>query len=506
MSARSSRYFAALWVPKFQLQAALRNTPIPPHEPVALLDCDEEGHLLSEENKSRVLHANEVAEKYHVSSGMTPSQAQARCVTLRLLRRHPETEAEVHQLLMDCAVSWTPDYESSQPGLCVLDLSQVRDVASRAAVCGQEMWQWLKSWGLHAQVGLAPHPDLACLAARAAQPVLALESTPENEDELLKRLPITALQPSAAIAKVLALWGVTTLAQFAALQREDIASRLGVEGALLWDVAKGGRERLLKLVRPPADFRETFEFEHPVEMMEPLLFMLRRMLNELCRRLADLWLVASAARLELRFEDGQTYERTLRVAEATRDAELLLRVLHTHLEGRNASAPIVALTLELMPVRPSNLQTQLFERRLRDPNQFSETLARLEALLGHGNVGRVELLPSRRPDAFAVTNFLETKTAAPSQPPERLAYGLPLWRFRPPVFVDVILDKGRPSVIHAPAGCQTITEARGPWLMSGDWWDKHRWTREVWEVITENGALFQLASEPEGWVLDGTFA
>lgn len=61
-------------------------------------------------------------------------------------------------------------------------------------------------------------------------------------------------------------------------------------------------------------------------------------------------------------------------------------------------------------------------------------------------------------------------------------------------------------MIHAPAGSQAITEAKGPWLMSGDWWDRHGWAREVWEVSTVNGALYQLAWEKNGgWVLDGTF-
>ena len=364
--------------------------------------------------------------------------------------------------------------------------------------------------GLEGRIGLASHPDLACLAARAARPVLVLRETLGKEEDLLAQLPMGALQPSAAIAQVLALWGVETLAQFAALRRDDIAARLGVEGGLLWDVVRGGRERLLRLVRLPADFAERFEFEHPVEMMEPLLFMLRRMLGDLCQCLANVWLVASAMRLGLRFEDQQIYEKTLRVAEPTRDADLLLRVLHTHLEGRSASAPIVEVSVELTPVRPANLQTNLFERRLRDPNQFSETLARLEALLGRGNVGRVELLPSRRPDAFAVVSYLEGASQRSTVNGQRLEqgkrHGLPLWRFRPPQAVEVVVRDGRPEIIHAPAGSQAIMEAKGPWLMSGDWWDRHGWAREVWEVSMVNGALYQLAWEKSGgWVLDGTF-
>lgn len=583
MSARNNpSFFAALWLPQFQLQAVLRGKDAITHAsslcgpagilpagfdaydsnarrqdacgtaqpgwlsyqnlPIAVLDCEEQSTSETEKNKCLVLHANEAAQRHHVAAGMTPSQAQARCVALKILCRSAEAETAAHQLLLECAGQWTPDYESSQPGVCVLDLSHVRDAAKQAESFGHQMRQWLEGAGLEGRIGLASHPDLACLAARAANRVLVLWEASGSEEDLLAQLPMAALQPSAAIAQVLALWGVESLAQFAALRREDIAARLGAEGALLWDVVRGGRERLLRLVRPPADFAERFEFEHPVEMMEPLLFVLRRMLGDLCQYLANAWLVASAMRLRLLFEDQQVYEKTLRVAEPTRDADLLLRVLHTHLEGRSASAPIVEVGVELMAVRPVNLQTNLFERRLRDPNQFSETLARLEALLGRGNVGRVELLPSRRPDAFAVVNYLEgvngqrldrgqrstvngqvseygTRSRAerdrlrscPKGEPEwrvnmSKPCGLPLWRFRPPQVVEVVVRDGRPEMIHAPAGSQAITEAKGPWLMSGDWWDRHGWAREVWEVSTVNGALYQLAWEKNGgWVLDGTF-
>jgi len=62
--------------------------------------------------------------------------------------------------------------------------------------------------------------------------------------------------------------------------------------------------------------------------------------------------------------------------------------------------------LSLTPVCPAHQQTQLFERSLRDPNRLAETLAQQEAMLGIGKVGRVQLLPSRRVDAFTLVNCL----------------------------------------------------------------------------------------------------
>ena len=171
-------------------------------------------------------------------------------------------------------------------------------------------------------------------------------------------------------------------------------------------MAAGGRERLLRLFRPASRYREEMELEHGVESLEPLLFLLRRMLDVLCLRLAESWLVAAAMKLELGFDDKQRREASLRIAEPTRDVDLLLRLLHTHMEGVTAPAPIICIALELTPTRPAGSQMHIFERGMRDPNRFAETLAQIEAVVGSGNAGRVKLLPTRALDAFEMGAFL----------------------------------------------------------------------------------------------------
>src|SRR5437879_13357464 len=80
---------------------------------------------------------------------------------------------------------------------------------------------------------------------------------------------------------ILHKWGIHTLGQLAALDREEIRTRLGPEAVRLWERANGTATRLLKFVLPPETFEESFEFEHEIETAEPLLFMLRRFLEQL---------------------------------------------------------------------------------------------------------------------------------------------------------------------------------------------------------------------------------
>jgi protein ImuB len=491
---------AALWLPRFQLQAALRAPP-------AGMDCKALVALLDEpagaRHAAQVLHACEMAERQGVRAGMTATQAQARCPSLILLRRDAALESAAQQTLLQCAAQWTPHYETTLPGCAVLDLRRSRDVTGREESHGRDMLAWLSSHAMDARVGFAANADLAMLAARATSSVLVLRDA-RDEARFLHQLPVASLRPSADSQQVLELWGVRTLGELIRLPRADVTARLGQEGRLLWDMAAGGRQRLLKLVRPTMSFRDELELEHAIECLEPLLFLLRRLLQGLCERLADVWLVAAAMQLTLRFDDRTEHQRELHVAEPARDPGLLLRVLETHLGGLSAAAPIRYVALEIRPVTPLGNQGQLFERALRDPNRFAETLTQLEALLGTGHVGKARLLPSRRTDAFTVTAFREP-SSTDSTTIVPTPTGLPLRRLRPSPRVQVKLAHGSPDRFHHDRQWHDIAKAEGPWLLSGDWWDATlRWDKEVWTVATHDGVLYQLARQNEVWLLEGT--
>src|SRR6059058_4914510 len=103
------------------------------------------------------------------------------------------------------------------------------------------------------------------------------------------------------ILGILHKWGVHTLGQFAVLDREQLGARLGPEVIQMWERANGQSNRVLKLIRPPESFEESFEFENEIETAEPLLFMLRRFLEQLAVRLHAIYLVAKELTLQITF-------------------------------------------------------------------------------------------------------------------------------------------------------------------------------------------------------------
>src|SRR6184192_1314760 len=214
------------------------------------------------------------------------------------------------------------------------------------------------------------------------------------------------------ILEILHKWGIHTLGQLAALDKEDLAARLGLEAVRMWERANGQSNRPLKLVRQAESFEESFEFENEIETAEPILFMLRRFLQQFFFRLSAIYLVAKELRLQITFSNKQHYERCFKIPQPTNDVDLLFQMLHTHLENFKSEYPITAVSLEAKPTKASQQQFGLFEIPLRDPNQLYETLARLVALLGSDRVGTPVLEETHRPDAFRMEPFVWELTSA----------------------------------------------------------------------------------------------
>src|SRR5882724_10624357 len=259
------------------------------------------------------------------------------------------------------------------------------------------------------------------------------------------------------ILTILHKWGIHTLGQFAALDREQLGARLGPEAVRMWERANGQSNRVLKLIRPPESFEESFEFENDIETAESLLFMLRRFLEQLAVQLSGIYLVTKELTLRITFTDKQIYEHIFKIPQPTNNVDLLFRMLHTHLENFKSEYPIVAVALNAQPIKPAIEQFGLFETTLRNPHQLSETLARLTGLLGTDRVGTPVLEETHRADAFRMEPFCwgqndEIRMSNDEGSPEKMELRqsgsdrprtVALRRFRPPAATSIFVSENK---------------------------------------------------------------
>ena len=308
------------------------------------------------------------------------------------------------------------------------------------------------------------------------------------------------------IFAILHKWGIHTLGQLAALDKQQLGARLGPDAVRMWERANGQSNRLLKLVRPPESFEERFEFENEIETAEPLLFILRRFLEQLAVRLRAIYLVAKELTLQITFANKQVYERVFKIPQPTNDVDLLFRMLQTYLENFKSEYPIVAVALSAQPIKPAREQFGLFETTLRNPHQLSETLARLSALLGADQVGTPMLEKTHRPDAFRMEPFAWEVGAIDLNRPQRTAFlKLALRRFRPAVSASVLVDGDTPAHLRSAEICGKVIEQQGPYLISGNWWGGKPWACVEWDLQLENRELVRAHEADGSWKIDGVY-
>ena len=490
--------FAVLHIPDFALQALLRHEPESWDLPVVMVD--------PAQATPRVLQMTRAARHAGVTEGLTPVQALARCRGVILRHRSPSQEAAATDAVLQCVSAFSPYLETTAPGTITVDGRALTALKNAGAEALEAWADRLAAAGaalqLRVRVGTGPTPTVACHAARWSEAVRVVT----DPVAFIASLPVAALDPSDDVRDILQKWGIQRIGELLALGQAEVADRLGLEALALFAAASPTALRPLRLVRPEERFEEAFEFATEVETLEPVLFVLRRFVDQLERRLEAAGKAAERLVLRIQLEDAAPIRRELRVPEPTRRADVLFRMLQTDLEPLRTESRVAGLQLTLDPVRPSQRQFGLFEAALKDPHQFQETLAQLAALVGSDRVGSPIRNSSHQPDAFRMVppSFDSARTPG-SQRIAEILRATPMRRLRPgiPATVESAGPGTPPSALRSTVASARIRVVLGPSRSSGHWWEPTAWEREEWEVETQDGKVLRLNRDAAGWIVEG---
>jgi len=333
-----------------------------------------------------------------------------------------------------------------------------------------------------------------------------------------------ARQRAAQALDVLRRWGIRTLAQLASLPADELATRLGPLGSRWQHAARG--EDLAPLVPLVHDepFLASLDLEWPVEGLEPLSFVLGRVLEPLALRLERADRGAAVLTTELHLTTREVHTRTLQLPAPMRDPKTLRTLILLDLESHPPAASIDRVVVRVEPTPGRIVQWSLIERAQPSPEQVSTLLARLGALMGESHVGSPALVDSWRPGAFAMRAFSVPGAPSP-QPPASSPCAVAFRRFRLPVPARVTVKDGRPIRLtpdRRGVSGGAIVESAGPWRTSGHWWDQPptaaataagpssratAWDRDEWDVLLADGVACRVYLERDvgQWFVEGTF-
>jgi len=401
-------------------------------------------------------------------------------------------------VLVACAEHFSPLIEETSPDTVVFDIRGLQRIFGTPEQIAAEIQCRV---GIEANLAIASNPDAAVHAARGIHGTTILAAG--REAEILAPLPPNLLGGSPEFARTLDLWGIRTFGEFVALPSLGVAARLGEEGTYRQQLAKGTGHRQLHLRVDPLVFREEKELEDSIDLLEPLLFLLSQMLNELCEKLRFHGQSTNEIRLRLKLERASDHIARLSLPIPMLDSKVLLKLLQLELSGRSPQAPIEKIQLEMMPVEPRTTQHGLFLPSSPEPEKLEITLARIRGLVGAANVGAPELLNTHRPDTFRIKSLTPGKGATSPLSPK-----LALRRFRPPYPAQVwCTDYGKPARIFSPVGEGQVVACAGPWWTSGDWWASDVWEHQEWDVEIHRMGVSRIYQDCllAKWFIEGSY-
>ncbi|HLK54008.1 MAG TPA: DNA polymerase Y family protein [Candidatus Angelobacter sp.] len=522
--------FGCIHLPDFPVQAALRGLDaLSPDKvriyfrtvPIAVLDGPD--RLL------KVSACNERARKLGIWTGMTQFQAEA-CTGVELRKRIAAQEVLAHRALLDCGYDFASRVESTSPGTVILDLAGAERLMGSPRQIAQQLTKRSVQAGFEGNIGIAANPDAACCAARGNAGTTII--TAGDEAQRLGALPVEILELGPEVLDTLESWGIRDFQSLAALPQLELSQRLGQHGLHMQQLARGEVRRELVPAEPPERFQESLELEEAIDLLEPLGFVLNRVLQHLISRLKMRSLATDEARIDLKLEvhaDRQSEvhalpeesesrrQSRLKLPVPTQDGKVLLKLLQLDLAERPPWAPVRKVTIELMPARTRTTQANFFQPTGPEPAKLEITLARLRAVVGETDeegrerVGFPVVLDSYRPDSFAVLPICAPKQNDQHRRKRPDASLLPIRMFRPPVRARVQVPGSGPARIAFNNRRAGAKHASGPWRNDGEWWRaRDASQQEEWDVelgVSGGKRVYRIFREAQTgeWFVQGMY-
>jgi protein ImuB len=441
------------------------------------------------------------------------------------------------------AQEFSPRYESRRGAVpaVVIDVRGLDRLLGDARAIGEELRREAARRGVRVHVAVASTCTAALVLAIATPGLTVVASDGDAVLEALAPLPIGILerigcardhdgqrearksgkfsvQKDSAISAISAFkrWGLRTLGELAALPPADLSARLGRQGLSWQALARGDDIRPLVPDAAEERFESFLDLEWPIEGLDPMSFVLTRLLEPLSIRLERRDRGVAVLHVQLRLVGGDVHARSLQLPSPMRDVRTLRTLALLDLESHPPSAAIERVTIVIDPTPGRIAQHTLFASPQLTPEQLSTLLARLGAVMGQDRIGAPATVDSYRPGAFVMKAFAPGHEPRVTSHEPRATSPEPrspvLRRCRQPVPGRVAADAvGRPVRVTTDrrgfAG-GTVVRASGPWRTSGEWWNPQAgWDRDEWDVTLNDGGAYRVFMDrvTGGWYIDAIY-
>lgn len=508
---------------------------------------------------NRVIARTPAAAAMGVATGDRRRTAQRTCPELDIIDHDPDRDAREFDGVIRAIADMAPRLEVVEPGwLClaargpsryfggdhaladrlvdvVLDALTVTDIASADPSAGSTG----ATVGAAVGVGIADGRSVSAIAARRASRTAAGVMVVEAGEScaFISPLPIGWLQHmgeiSPELSDLFSRLGLGTCGRLAALDPGEVLSRFGPEGLHAHRLASASDERPPAAIDPPPEWWCEQVLPEPVEQLEAVVFVAKRLADDLVARLSADGRVCTRLTIGLETEHGERHERSWYRDHGLAAAAIVERV-RWQLDGWVRQPGGLSGGVGLVRLTPDEVRSDqgvqpgLWGGRGRADADAARAVVRLTGMAGEQAVVVPEWSGGRLPaDRYRMVPAASVDLDDPSGRLDRRAGGpwpgattapSPATVTTQPTPADLLdIDEvavavsGRGEISAAPAILvidaqrHRLVAWAGPWPVEQRWWAEPRRVARV-QVVTESGVAYLLGVERQRWGVLATYS
>lgn len=337
---------ACVLIPHFAAAIEARDHPRFLAQPVLVVRYSAKG-------RGKVAACSPTAELVGVEIGMPSVRAAALCPEAILLTAAPYRYRRALLNVMDSLRVYSQWIDVDKPYLqtatLYIDLGKLRPSDGRALAQGI-IDHLCREQGVAAVVGLAADKFTALLSAHRMN---AITLVPRGEEAaFLASQPVDFLDLDPELARRLALFGLDTLGQVAALSRGAMMEQFGEAGLTLHRRASGEDKRRVARYMPPHTEQAHAEFDPPVRDRLIVQNVLAAQTETLAQRLKGTNLTCRQITLTLHLESGGQLEDSRQLRQPVYSAASLYRAAQAALHRLTPHEGVIRVALELATLKP----------------------------------------------------------------------------------------------------------------------------------------------------------
>jgi len=490
---------------------------------------------------NRVIACTPAASAAGVQHGARRRAAQGACPELLIVDHDPDREARAFEPIVRSVVEMAPRLEVVEPGwLCLSARGPSRYFGGDQAMAERLVDLVREVAHAVAGVGVADGRAASAIAARLAsrRATGVLVVPPDESSDFVGRLPVAWLRElgeiSPELVDLFARLGLRTLGRLAALEPGDVLARFGVEGLHAHRLAGGHDTRPPSATDPPPERWVEHPFLEPVEQLETVVFVAKRLADQLVANLAAEGRVCVRLVVIVETEHGERCERVWYRDQGLSGAAMVERV-RWQLDGWAAQPDGLSGGVALVRLVPHEVRSDdgvqggLWGGRSRADHDAARAIVRLSGLAGDEAVkvpawvgGRLPVeryrwVPAASVDLEHAADRLDHEDGPwPGVLPAPAPSIVPAQPV-PAELLDAagarVHVSGRGEVSAPPASIvvgserQRVIAWAGPWPIEQRWWSSDRSRRLArFQVVTEQGIAHLVGVEQQRWSILATYS